>query len=117
MLPFELTETELRPGCCVIGVKGELDLSVADQLSDALRRVDQYGAVLVDLGDCEFIDSTGIAVFVRASQEMESEGRKLAVFGADDQVLRVLSTTGLSDNGLVFESAEAALAGSKGTDL
>jgi hypothetical protein len=76
MLPFELTEAELRPGCCVIGVKGELDLAVADRLSDALGRVGQYGAVLVDLGDREFVDSTGLAR-VSGDGEQRHEIRRL----------------------------------------
>jgi hypothetical protein len=40
---------------------------------------------------------------------MRGEGRRLAVFGACNQVLRVLAVTGLTENGLVFESAEEAL--------
>jgi anti-anti-sigma regulatory factor len=40
---------------------------------------------------------------------MEAEGRRLAVYGPTDQVTRVLAMTGLTANGLVFDSAEEAL--------
>jgi anti-anti-sigma regulatory factor len=41
---------------------------------------------------------------------MEEGGRRLAVYAPTDQVLRILSMTGLTSNGLVFDSAEEALA-------
>jgi hypothetical protein len=41
---------------------------------------------------------------------MEEDGGRLAVYGPTAQVLRVLSMTGLTANGLVFDSAEEALA-------
>jgi anti-anti-sigma factor len=109
MRSFGLTETELQPDCKLISIVGELDLAVADQLTAALERASGCSLVLADLGSCEFIDSTGLAAFVQASNQMRDEGRRFAIFGAGDQVLRVLAVTGLTENGLVFESAEEAL--------
>lgn len=108
---FELSEKELQPGCCAVRVEGELDLAVADRLREALEKAASgYGKVLVDLGACEFIDSTGIATILQAHGQMAEKGRWLAVFGARDQVARILAITGLAANGLVFGGAEEALA-------
>lgn len=109
MPAFQLTETEPRRGCRTIEVVGELDLAVADRLTEALNRAAEYPLVLVDLGNCDFVDSTGLAAFVHAHNSMKSEGRRFAIFGADHQVLRILSVTGLIEHDLVFESLEAAL--------
>jgi anti-anti-sigma factor len=109
MRSFGLTETELQPDCRLIAIAGELDLAVVDQLTAALQRASGCSLVLIDLGSCEFIDSTGLAAFVKASNQTEREGGRFAAFGASDQVLRVLAITGLTENGLVFESAEEAL--------
>jgi anti-anti-sigma factor len=107
---FKLTEKELHPGCLEIQVEGELDLAVADQLQEILDRVvDEYARVLINLENCEFIDSTGIALVLRAHHQMAKQGRCLALYGPSSQVLRTLSITGLTNNGLVFESAEDAL--------
>jgi anti-sigma B factor antagonist len=106
---FELKETELRPDCRVIELEGELDLAVAGDFEDSLERATGYRVVLIDLSGCEFLDSTGIAAVVRAHRDFADEGRMLATFGAEHQVLRVLSLTGLTENGLVFEDAEQAL--------
>ena len=107
---FKLIERDLRPGCREIQVEGELDLAVADQLADGLSRAGaECRHLLIDLENCEFIDSTGIAVIVRAHNEFAERGGRVAVYAPADQVLRVLSLTGLTSNGLVFESAEEAL--------
>ncbi|HMI82097.1 MAG TPA: STAS domain-containing protein [Solirubrobacterales bacterium] len=111
MRRFNLTERDLRPGCRDIQIEGELDLAVAGQLDEVLTAaVDEYGRVLVGLERCAFIDSSGIAVILRAHNRMEQEGNRLAVYAPTDQVQRVLSMTGLTANGLVFDSAEDALA-------
>jgi anti-anti-sigma factor len=110
MSHFRVGEREVDQGCREIRVEGELDLAVAGQLEDAIAGCgDKH--TLIDLGECEFIDSTGIAVIVRAYRERAADGRgRIAVHSASDQVLRVLTITGLTEVGLVFESRDAALA-------
>jgi anti-sigma B factor antagonist len=107
---FKLVEQDLRPGCREIQVEGELDLAVAEQLADGLTRAGaECRHLLINLESCEFVDSTGIAAIVHAHNEFAERGGRLAVYAPADQVLRVLSLTGLTSNGLVFTSAEEAL--------
>jgi anti-anti-sigma factor len=108
---FNLIERDLRPGCREIQVEGELDLAVAEQLADALNRAKaaECRHLLIGLEGCEFIDSTGIATIVHAHNEFAEMGGRLAVYSPAAQVLRVLSLTGLTSNGMVFESTEEAL--------
>lgn len=108
---FKLIECDPRPGYREIRVEGELDLAVADQLVDGLARASaECQHVLVGLEGCEFIDSTGIAALVHAHNELAEHGGRLALYGPSHQVLRVLSVTGLTSNGMVFETEEEALA-------
>lgn len=109
MSHFQLAEKRLRPDCREIQVAGEVDLAVADQLDAALERAAAYDRVLIDLQRCEFIDSTAIAVILRAHEQMAARGRRVALYGASGQVRRILSITGLTENGLVAESADDAL--------
>jgi anti-anti-sigma factor len=107
---FKVTERELQPGCRDVQVEGELDLAVAGRLDEILSEAAaQCSRVLIGLGGCDFVDSSGIAVILRAHSRMADEGKHLAVYAPTDQVLRVFSTTGLLGNGLVFDSAEEAL--------
>lgn len=109
MQTFRLVERSPKPGCHEILVVGELDLAVADQLKRALAAASGHDRILIGLQDCQFIDSTGIATIVEAHHSMGAAGRHVAVYAPHAQVRRILSITGLTDNGLVFESAEEAL--------
>jgi len=111
MQRFKVSERDLESGARDIQVEGELDLAVAGQLDEVLlNAVEQCERVLVGLERCAFIDSSGIAVILRAHNRMQEEGKRLVVYAPTDQVLRVLSMTGLISNGLVFDSAAEALA-------
>jgi anti-sigma B factor antagonist len=109
---FKLTEINRSDGCHEIRVGGELDLAVADQLEKCIDSVGpEHDVILVNLENCEFIDSTGIALIVAAHRRRAEQGQRLAVCAPSNQVHRILSVTGLMDNGLVFEDAREALAG------
>jgi anti-sigma B factor antagonist len=102
-------------------IRGELDLSTAAQLEeplgDAIRDAD--AAVLIDLAGCEFIDSTGIALIVRAWQRIDAgagnggEGG-LVLCCQNEQVRRVLEVTGLEHSLRVFETRDEAVAALRG---
>jgi anti-sigma B factor antagonist len=110
MQRFTVTERDLQPGCRDVQIQGELDLAVSGQLDEVLTAAaEECERLLVGLQRCEFIDSSGIAVILRAHHRMEAEGRRLAVYGATDQVVRILEMTGLTANGLVFARVEEAL--------
>ncbi len=110
MQPFKVSTRDLRPGTREVQIEGELDLAVAGRLDEVLiTAVAECSRVLVGLERCDFIDSSGIAVILRAHNRMQEAGNKLVVYAPTDQVLRVLSMTGLTGNGLVFDSAEEAL--------
>ncbi|HEX2096361.1 MAG TPA: STAS domain-containing protein, partial [Solirubrobacterales bacterium] len=111
MRSFRLVERIVEPNCCEIAVEGELEITVAQELRAALARaMREHERVLIDLRRCDFIDSTGIAFLVEAHAKAggDGTGTRFALYGASGQVLRVLSITGLTDNGLVFESADQA---------
>lgn len=111
MQRFKVNTRDLQAGTRDVQVEGELDLAVAGQLDEVLTAaVEECSNVLVGLERCSFIDSSGIAVILRAHNRMEEDGKRLVVYAPTDQVLRVLSMTGLTSNGLVYETAEAALA-------
>ena len=97
--PFEVNVGDLENGIQAISVHGELDLSTAPDLEGPLNEVleNGKGSLLIDLSRCEFIDSTGIALIVRAWQRLDSgeNGRALVICSQNDQVRRVLEITGL----------------------
>ena len=77
----------------MITVEGELDMSTATDLERELEGpLAAAGApLLIDLGRCEFIDSTGIALIVRSWQTLDGDGsERFALCGIGQQVKRVL---------------------------
>lgn len=94
----------------MVQIEGELDMNTAAQLEPELEAAlaTPETALLIDLSRCEFIDSTGIALIVRAWQELDGNGR-FALCGIGDQVARVLDITGLDSTIPNHPSREAAL--------
>lgn len=106
--PFEVRSEE-DAGVAVIVVEGELDLNTATQLEQLLEGLlaDGRATLLVDLDRCEFIDSTGIALIVRAWQRLDGS---FALCGVSDQVKRVLDITGLEESIPTHRSRKEAIA-------
>jgi stage II sporulation protein AA (anti-sigma F factor antagonist) len=109
MRMLQLTERQLADGATEIEVDGELDLSVIDQLQRAIDEAGP-GSTLIDLRHCTFIDSTGIAVILRAHQQREKDGGRIVVHSLSPAVLRIFTITGLIGNGLVFADRDEASA-------
>lgn len=104
---------DLERGVRTISVRGELDLSTAPELEGPLDQALESGegSLLIDLSGCEFIDSTGIALIVRAWQRLNGDGNDhiLAICSQNDQVRRVLEITGLELSIPVHTTRDEAL--------
>ena len=119
--PFEATAAQLDDGVCVVAVRGELDLSTASDLETPLEEViaSTDASVLIDLSACEFIDSTGIALIVRAWQRLDraadGEGNgRVVICSANEQVRRVLEITGLELSIAIHSTRDEALSALRG---
>jgi anti-anti-sigma factor len=116
--PFEVKSGNLEHGVRTIFIRGELDLSTAPELENPLNQAldSGEGSVLIDLSECEFIDSTGIALIVRAWQRLESgeNGRALVICSQNEQVRRVLEITGLELSIPVHTTRDEAIAAMSG---
>jgi anti-anti-sigma factor len=111
MRMLQLTQRQLPDGATEIEVDGELDLSVADRLQIAIDEAGTGpGSTLIDLRYCTFIDSTGIAVILRAHRAREKEGGRLVVHSPSSSVQRVFTLTGLTDSALVVPDPSEASA-------
>jgi anti-anti-sigma factor len=112
-VPFEVKTGDVEHGVYTISVCGELDLSTAPELEGPLQQALEggEGSVLIDLSQCEFIDSTGIALIVRAWQQLDAgeNGRSLVICSQNDQVRRVLEITGLELSIPVHTTRDEAL--------
>ena len=82
-----------------ITLSGELDHHAARELMEFIDRLLEQvlpARTLLDLGELSFMDSSGIAVVLRAKRRMEVLSGSLAVVNIPRQAARVLETAGLS---------------------
>ena len=106
-------ESGAQEGVHVVSLRGELDLATAPDLRKVLEdELAGLAPVLINLSKCEFIDSTGIAVIVRAWQQRQGhdgaseEGGLLALCAPEKQVSRLLEVTGVDASISVFEDCK-----------
>jgi anti-sigma B factor antagonist len=110
--PFEVVEEE-QDGVRILAVTGELDLHTAPQFEERLEKVED--GLLIDLSNCEFIDSTGIGLIVRTWQRLDADldgddVSRFALCGLGNQVQRLLEITGLDSSVRTYAARDEALA-------
>ena len=80
-------------------VEGEIDAYTAPQLREGLEVVEvQQGAnIEVDLTNVNYIDSTGLGVFVSFYKRVQREGGDVRLVGLSERIQRLFEITGLSE--------------------
>jgi anti-sigma B factor antagonist len=96
----------------VITAAGEIDLTNAEYLRDALLSALNAGAtgLVVDLTGATFLDSAGVTALVRASRRAGASDAALRLAVTAPAVLRVLNLVGIDQLVPVFPSVAAAVA-------
>jgi anti-sigma B factor antagonist len=116
---FEISSGPGPEDAQVVHVRGEVDMSHEEELRSELRAAVAANprGIVVDLTECEFIDSSGVRALLlsREAQHSEEDGaERLAVAASSEQILRILSVMGL-DRVIpirpTVEEAAAALSG------
>jgi anti-sigma B factor antagonist len=83
----------------VLNVRGEIDMATCPQLRQEI--VGQIGQgnlnLVVDLGEVDFIDSTGLGVLIGGLKRARGQGGDLRVSGVDDRLEKVFRLTGLGE--------------------
>jgi anti-sigma B factor antagonist len=93
---FRVSTDEADDGT-VLRVVGEVDVYTSPALRDELYRLIDTGAprVTLDLSGMEFIDSSGLGVFVGALKRVRERSSELELRGVQPSTRKVLEITGL----------------------
>ena len=92
-------KTKVEERTLTVSLTGELDHHGARGLMEQMDRLmeqDLPSKTILDLGGLTFMDSSGIAVILRAKRRMEALGGNLIVVNIPKQAARVLETAGLA---------------------
>jgi anti-anti-sigma factor len=109
---FNVTR-DRRDGGVVVAVSGEIDVSTSGELRSALRDPHaRAAAVVLDLRDVTFMDSSGLGVIVGQHKRAREEGYGFAVaIAGAANVRRILELSGLTDVLRIVDSPDDFLPG------
>jgi anti-sigma B factor antagonist len=95
-----------REPCVVVQVSGEVDISNADMLKEAIQEWlrTSPGDLTLQCDGLQFIDSTGLGLTVQLHNELAERGHRLVLTGLAPAVRRPFEVTNLID---VLEVREA----------
>jgi anti-sigma B factor antagonist len=104
-------------GWPVLAMSGEHDLSTAPELRARLHELGESSAIIIDLDETTFVDSSILGVLVgglRRAREREVPFGLVLGDGAHPAIRRIFELTGLHDVFPIFPSRAEAQAGLSG---
>jgi anti-sigma B factor antagonist len=111
---FEINSGPGPDDVYLVRIRGEVDMSHEEELRSELHAAvaTEPTGIVVDLTECEFIDSSGVRALLlsREAQHPENGVEPLAVAASSEQILRILSVMGLDRVIPIRPSAEEAAA-------
>ena len=83
----------------LVSLHGELDGATAKELEAEFIRIEATSVshIVLDLRELDFIDSTGLAVILRADTRAKNDGHVLRVLQPQGQVARIFELTQLDE--------------------
>jgi anti-anti-sigma factor len=89
-------EVAEEPGTLILRICGELDMGSSETVQRAvLAAIPSAYKVVLDLGDLEFCDSSGLAMFIVAQDKADAAGIEFVLGNIPPAIRHVLATTGV----------------------
>jgi anti-anti-sigma factor len=90
---IHVTSHKVDTGETQVVVLGEIDLATYAEVDRALEKLKK--GVVLDLRNCEFMDSTGIRVILTHKERLESNGGHLRVLATRGPVYNLMEIAGV----------------------
>lgn len=115
---LRVTEEDVDDQTHVLALRGELDVATVPRLADPLREAIAAGktAVVIDLCELTFLDSTGLMVLLNGLRRVVRQGGNLVIVCTNPTVLRLFDITGTATTFTVVDSKQRALDAARGQD-
>jgi anti-sigma B factor antagonist len=109
-----VTAAQLKPSkdrSAVLSLKGEIDLHVSPGIGESLRQMTakKPKQLVVDLTKVTYVDSSGLAVFIEAMQNVQEYGGQFALVGLQETVLSIFEIARLDQVFQIFPTIDAAV--------
>jgi len=105
-----------KDGIEVIDIRGEIDMYTAPRLRELLIDLVSKGhyQLVVNLDKVGFLDSTGLGVLVGGLRRVRAHDGSLDLVCTRERILRIFRVTGLTEVFGIYETADQAIAATKG---
>jgi anti-anti-sigma factor len=102
-------EARDQDGVTHVALAGAFDLAALEQFESAVGKLEgvQPAAMVIDLSELTFMDSSGLRALVMADQRARSAGRRLAIVPGPPTIRRVFEITQLQGRLDLIESPSA----------
>ncbi len=106
-----LATEQLDGGITKVVLDGSLDIAGAAAIDLRMNVIGGASkAVLVDMKQVTFIGSMGLRALVQPARAISKRGGKIAIFGPQELVEKVLTTSGIDTMIPIYHDYEAAVA-------
>ena len=110
-IEFSAWEEQVDGTTRVVGVRGEVDLFTAPEFKQRINAAIEAGtrAVIVDLNEASFIDSSSLGILISAHKRLKLRGDRLVIACDVPAILNTFAITGLDGVLAIEPTREGAL--------
>ncbi len=105
------TDVRRQGDAAIVHLSGELNSSAEGPLNDAYDEITDVSTVILNFGDVQYINSTGIAVIVGVLGRARREGKSIVACGLMDHYKEIFQITRLADFMNIYPDEASAVAG------
>lgn len=105
-------EKRVSDGVTTLVLTGDLDTATAGQLESTVKDIiaGEQPGIVFDMGGITYVSSFGLRVIIYTSKAMRAHKDRFAMHSIQQDVMEILSISGLNSLLKVVENQEAALA-------
>ncbi len=104
-------ETTMINDIAVISLRGELDYSSSEDIRKSLMEiVDNNKNVVIDMGNCTYVSSSGLRVLLLLGKRSKQLGENIALANLTEDVRDVMEMTGFGSIFNCYDNLEMATA-------
>lgn len=94
---FNISFNNEDAGQLVVYVKGEIDIYTSEEFKLKLNEAAELGngPIIVDCTHLEYIDSTGLGIFVGVFKKLKQKNRNIKIINLKDSIKKLFSITSL----------------------
>lgn len=97
-------------GSGILCLQGPLTMENVLLFQNAVRREENAATVILDLSEVPYIDSAGLGSLVSAYVSRQKAGRRVALSGVNERILKLFKITRVEPLFLIFPTLDDAMA-------